>query len=164
MFTFEQIKDFIELVGRHRLHSLEIERAGFKLRIRGEAGHEPVVVAAPATAIAVPAITPPAPAAIPSAGAVAPESSGAAVQGPGPDLHVVTSPIVGTFYAAPSPDSPPFVKPGDRVRKGQVLCIIEAMKLMNEIECDADGVLAEIYPKNAQPVEYGEPLFGLRRD
>jgi len=77
---------------------------------------------------------------------------------------VVASPIVGTFYAAPSPDSPIYVRIGDRVRKGQVLCIVEAMKLMNEIESDVDGVVAEIYPKNAQPVEFGEPLFGVRPD
>jgi acetyl-CoA carboxylase biotin carboxyl carrier protein len=165
MFTFEQIKDFIELVGRHRLHGLEIERAGFKLRITGEAGREPVAGAAPAAAIPAPAVSaaaaPPAVAVAP----VAPESTAAAVaSGPAADLHVVTSPIVGTFYAAPGPDSPAFVKPGDRVRKGQVLCIVEAMKLMNEIECDADGIVAEVYPKNAQPVEYGEPLFGIRRD
>jgi acetyl-CoA carboxylase biotin carboxyl carrier protein len=163
MFTFEQIKDFIELVGRHRLHGLEIERAGFKLRITGEAGREPVGVAAPAAAISQPASA--AAAGAPAAAAVvAPEPTAPPAAAQAPDLHVVTSPIVGTYYAAPSPDSPPFVKPGDRVRKGQVLCIIEAMKLMNEIECDADGVLAEIYPKNAQPVEYGEPLFGVRRD
>jgi acetyl-CoA carboxylase biotin carboxyl carrier protein len=164
MFTFEQIKDFIELVGRHRLHGLEIERAGFKLRITGEAGREPVVVAAPAAAISLPASAAPAGAPAAAVAVVAPEPSAPAAAAPAADLHVVTSPIVGTFYSAPSPDSPPFVKPGDRVRKGQVLCIIEAMKLMNEIECDADGVLAEIYPKNAQPVEYGEPLFGVRRD
>ncbi|MCM2268585.1 MAG: acetyl-CoA carboxylase biotin carboxyl carrier protein, partial [Thermoanaerobaculia bacterium] len=83
---------------------------------------------------------------------------------PAAALHVVASPIVGTFYASPSPDSPAYVKVGDRVSKGQVLCIVEAMKLMNEIEADAGGVIAEIYPKNAQPVEYGEPLFGIRAD
>ena len=80
------------------------------------------------------------------------------------NLHVISSPIVGTFYASPSPTADPFVRVGDRVRKGQVLCIVEAMKLMNEIECDADGVVVEIHPKNAQPVEFGEPLFGLRVD
>ncbi len=102
-------------------------------------------------------------AAAPPAAAVVTAATQAAAAAPRSDLHVVTSPIVGTFYAAPSPDSPAFVKPGDRVRKGQVLCIVEAMKLMNEIECDADGVVAEIYPKNGQPVEYGEALFGLER-
>ena len=73
----------------------------------------------------------------------------------------MTSPIVGTFYAAPSPDAQPFVRVGDRVKKGQVLCIVEAMKLMNEIESDVDGTISEIYPKNGQPVEYGEPLFAI---
>jgi len=159
MFTYEQIKELVELVGRHRLHSLEIERAGFRLRLASEptptlreaAAHSPA--ASPAHAAPAPA---------PSAVAVAPAAPPAAA--PATPLHVVASPIVGTFYASPSPDSPPFVKVGDAVRKGQVVCIVEAMKLMNEIEADADGVIAEIYPKNAQPVEYGEPLFGLRAD
>jgi len=159
MFTFEQIKEFVELVARHRLHGLEIERSGFHLKITGEAAAArdaaPIVVAAPAA---------PAP---PLAAVLAAPAASAREVAPAPPveaLHVVTSPIVGTFYSAPSPDAPPFVKVGDRVRKGQILCIVEAMKLMNEIECDADGVVAEIYPKNAQPVEYGEALFGLRGD
>ena len=79
-----------------------------------------------------------------------------------PDSHILTSPIVGTFYRAPSPDADPFVEVGSRVKRGQVLCIIEAMKLMNEIESDVDGVVAQIYPQNAQAVEYGEPLFAIR--
>ncbi|HEV2844933.1 MAG TPA: acetyl-CoA carboxylase biotin carboxyl carrier protein, partial [Thermoanaerobaculia bacterium] len=92
----------------------------------------------------------------------APAPAAAAPSGPPAGSHVVTSPIVGTFYSAPSPDADPFVEVGSRVKKGQVLCIIEAMKLMNEIESDADGVIAEIYPQNAQAVEFGEPLFVLR--
>jgi acetyl-CoA carboxylase biotin carboxyl carrier protein len=83
--------------------------------------------------------------------------------GSGVGLHILNSPIVGTFYSAPSPDAPPFVDIGSRVRKGQVLCIIEAMKLMNEIESDVDGVVAQIFPQNAQAVEFGEPLFAIRR-
>ena len=79
------------------------------------------------------------------------------------DAHVLTSPIVGTFYSSPSPDSAPFVAVGDRVRKGQVVCIVEAMKLMNEIESDVEGVIAEVFPSNAQPVEFGEPLFSIRK-
>ena len=75
--------------------------------------------------------------------------------------HILNSPIVGTFYRAPSPDAPPFVEVGSRVRKGQVMCIIEAMKLMNEIESDIDGVVTEIFPQNAQAVEFGEPLFAM---
>jgi acetyl-CoA carboxylase biotin carboxyl carrier protein len=74
----------------------------------------------------------------------------------------LTSPIVGTFYRQASPEAPPFVEVGARVKKGQVLCIVEAMKLMNEIEADVDGVITEIYPQNAQPVEYGEPLFAIK--
>jgi acetyl-CoA carboxylase biotin carboxyl carrier protein len=81
-----------------------------------------------------------------------------------PGAHVLTSPIVGTFYAAPAPDAEPFVRVGDRVRRGQVLCIIEAMKLMNEIESDVDGTIVTIYPSNAQPVEFGEPLVGIDTD
>jgi acetyl-CoA carboxylase biotin carboxyl carrier protein len=165
MLTFEQIKELAELVGRLRLHAIEIERAGQRVRITGEPQPAAAVVlpAAPAAALpmaaapAAPAAAPPtapAPAAAPAAAAAAPPS----------DLHVITSPIVGTFYASPSPDSEPYARVGDRVKKGQVLCIVEAMKLMNEIESDADGVVAEIYPQNAQPVEFGEPLFGVRAD
>jgi acetyl-CoA carboxylase biotin carboxyl carrier protein len=77
-------------------------------------------------------------------------------------LHIITSPIVGTFYRSPNPESPSFVNVGDRVTKGKVLCIIEAMKLMNEIESDADGVITAIYPQNGQPVEYGEKLFAVK--
>jgi acetyl-CoA carboxylase biotin carboxyl carrier protein len=76
--------------------------------------------------------------------------------------HVVRSPIVGTFYSSPAPDAEPFVRIGDRVKKGQVLCIVEAMKLMNEIESDADGTVLQVLVKNAQPVEYGEPLFAIQ--
>jgi len=169
MLTFDQIKELLELVRRHRLHALEIERAGFRLRITGEAApRDPVVVAAPVAA-ALPASPAGGAGAVaaaperPSADAepaAAPPSPGAPVEA----LHVVSSPIVGTFYTAPSPDSPVYVRIGDRVRKGQVLCIVEAMKLMNEIESDTDGVIAEIYPKNAQPVEFGEALFGVRPD
>jgi acetyl-CoA carboxylase biotin carboxyl carrier protein len=76
--------------------------------------------------------------------------------------HVLTSPIVGTFYRAPSPDADPFVEVGSRVTKGQMLCIIETIKLMNEIESDADGAIQQIYPQNAQAVEFGESLFAIR--
>jgi acetyl-CoA carboxylase biotin carboxyl carrier protein len=162
MLSFDQIKELIELVVRNRLHALEIERTGFKLRITGEApaAAPPATGPAPAAVAAAPAPAAAAPAASePGAKPAAPVAAG-----PAPGLHVVASPIVGTFYAAPSPDSPAYVRVGDRVRKGQVLCIVEAMKLMNEIESDVDGLIAEIYPKNAQPIEYGEPLFGVRPD
>jgi acetyl-CoA carboxylase biotin carboxyl carrier protein len=162
VLTFEQIKELIELVGQNRLQGLELERSGFRLKIDGQA--------APAAAVPAPAIA--APAAAPHAAAPAPvtaappatsaAAASAAAAGPAAGSHILTSPIVGTFYRASSPESPPFVEVGSRVRKGQVLCIIEAMKLMNEIESDVDGVVVEVYPQNAQAVEFGEPLFAIR--
>jgi acetyl-CoA carboxylase biotin carboxyl carrier protein len=163
LLTFEQIKELIELVAQRRLQGLEIERSGFRLKVEGQPQAQPAVHAAAPTEGAS---APPPPAGISSgmpadatAIAAAPEPA-AADEG----AHIVTSPIVGTFYRAASPDSDPFVEVGSRVKKGQVLCIIEAMKLMNEIESDADGVVAQIYPQNAQAVEYGEPLFAIRAD
>jgi acetyl-CoA carboxylase biotin carboxyl carrier protein len=87
----------------------------------------------------------------------------AAEAGPEAGAHIVKSPIVGTFYDAPSPDAEPFVKLGDRVKNGQVLCIVEAMKLMNEIESDAAGEIVKMYVKPGQPVEYGQALFAIRQ-
>ena len=165
MLSFEQIKELIELVAERRLQGVEVERAGFRLKIDGQAppaaAAPPAVTAAPAAA--APAAAAPAAAgpAAPSAGAAAPEAP-AAAPSPSAGAHIVTSPIVGTFYQASSPDADPFVTIGSRVRRGQVLCIIEAMKLMNEIESDADGVITEIFPQNAQAVEFGEPLFAIR--
>ncbi len=155
MLTFEQIKELMELVRKHRLAGLEVERAGFKLKIQADGGGQAPRAAAGSA--------PPAeqPAAAPSA---EPEPAAAAepVPAAAEEHHLLRSPIVGTFYAAPSPDSDPYVQIGDRVKKGQVLCIVEAMKLMNEIESDVDGELVEIFPKNAQPVEFGEQLFAIR--
>lgn len=166
MFTFEQIKELVELVARHRLHGLELSSQGFHVRIAGQAsgaGPSP----AEATARETPApLAPaaPAPAAVEAPSQVQESGPGKAPAGAAAatEAHVLTSPIVGTFYRAPSPEAPPFVEVGDRVRKGQVLCIVEAMKLMNEIEADLDGTIEQIHPKNAQPVEFGEPLFTIR--
>jgi acetyl-CoA carboxylase biotin carboxyl carrier protein len=157
VLTFEQIKELIELVAQNRLQGIELERSGFRLKIDGQQA-VPAAAAHPAPAgAASPAAGAPAPAPAPAPPAPAAPAAGV----PAGD-HVLTSPIVGTFYRAPSPDADPFVEVGSRVKKGQVLCIIEAMKLMNEIESDADGVIAEIYPQNAQAVEFGEPLFAIR--
>lgn len=170
LLTFEQIKELIELVSERRLQGLELERSGFRLRVDGQAMAQQVVYATAApsaetslqsagpasAAMALPA-APPSPAATAPA-AAAPEKAA----GPPAGSHVITSPIVGTFYRSSSPTAPPFVEVGARVKKGQVLCIIEAMKLMNEIESDVDGEILEIYPQNAQPVEFGEPLFAVR--
>ncbi len=163
MLTFEQIKELVELVARHRLRELELERAGFRLRLSAgpdATAREPVAAPWPSGA----AVEPVSPLSMVTNERTEAASVASSVPPAAVELHVVTSPIVGTFFTAPSPESPPYARVGDRVRKGQVLCIVEAMKLMNEIECDIDGVVAEIYPKNAQPIEYGEPLFGLHPD
>jgi len=165
MLTYEQIKELIHLVTENRLHGLEVEKSGFRLKITGFGGNAvapvremsaaPVLLAAaaaPGAGYAAPSVP------VPETPAPATPAAG------GQTLHVVTSPIVGTYYSSPSPEADAFIRVGDRVRKGQVLCIVEAMKLMNEIESDVDGVLAEIHPKNAQPVEFGEPLFSVRPD
>jgi acetyl-CoA carboxylase biotin carboxyl carrier protein len=81
---------------------------------------------------------------------------------PAKNVHVITSPIVGTFYRAPSPEAGPFAEVGERIARGKILCIIESMKLMNEIESDVEGEILEVYPRNGQPVEYGEKLFAIR--
>lgn len=168
MLTFEQIKELIELVGENRLQGLELERSGFRLKIDGQAS-------APAAASPAPAAeaTGESPARAPASGstasapapASAPPAEAPADEPEIPDgAHVVESPIVGTFYRSPSPDQDPFVEVGDRVKKGQTLCIVEAMKLMNEIEADAAGEVVKVFPQNAQPVEFGEPLFALKTD
>jgi acetyl-CoA carboxylase biotin carboxyl carrier protein len=163
VLTFEQIKELIGLVAGNRLQGVELERSGFRLKIDGQQVRQ--AAAAPAEAAAASAAVPPAVAGPVAVAAPAPAPAAPAPQapaGPPPGSHVLTSPIVGTFYRAPSPDAQPFTEVGARVRKGQVLCIIEAMKLMNEIESDVDGVVAEIYPQNAQAVEFGEPLFAIK--
>ena len=160
MLTFEQIKELIELVAERRLQGLEVERSGFRLKVEGQP-QVPAAAVPQAEAGAAAAPMAAAPQALASA-ASEPSPAGAGAAEPG--SHIVNSPIVGTFYRAPAPDADPFVEVGSRVKKGQALCIIEAMKLMNEIESDADGVVVQIYPQNAQAVEYGEPLFAIRPD
>ena len=166
MLTFEQIKELIELVAKRKLGGLEVERAGFRLKIAGPESALRLAAAAHASAVApaaamVGAHEAPAVLAAPAGGA---EPAVEAAAASGTPVNVVTSPIVGTYYSAPSPDADPYVRVGDRVKKGQVLCIVEAMKLMNEIESDVDGVVVQIFPKNAQPVEFGEQLFAIRPD
>jgi len=144
-----KLKKLIDLVQESGIAELEITEGEEKVRIvkRGEQARESYyMVPGPATAPAA-AAEPAAPA--PALQKVPTES----------DDHVVKSPMVGTFYRSPSPDANPFVEVGDSVRKGQTICIIEAMKLMNEIEADKDGVIKAVLVENGQPVEYGEPLF-----
>jgi acetyl-CoA carboxylase biotin carboxyl carrier protein len=159
MFSIKEIRELIDMVADRGLAGLEIERSGFRLRIdgRSRAAAEAAVPAAPALAAAVPA-GPAAPRAGASAAARQPEPEPEADQ----NVHVVTSPIVGTFYRSPSPEADPFAQIGERISKGKILCIIESMKLMNEIESDVEGEVVAVYPRNGQPVEYGEKLFAIR--
>jgi len=156
--NLDDIKEVLELVREHDLAEFELERDGLKIRIKkGPSGqyvvHPAAPVAVPA-AVAVPSVAP----AQPAAGAVpAPEVDAEEV-----NLAVVKSPIVGTFYRAPEPGAAPFVDVGGGVRKGQVLCIIEAMKLMNEIESEYAGEVVKVYVENGQPVQYGERLFAIK--
>jgi acetyl-CoA carboxylase biotin carboxyl carrier protein len=152
--NLDDVREVLALVREHDLAELEIERDGLKIRVR-KAGH-PVAIM-PST-VPVPPITAPIAAAPP----VAAPSGAAPIAGDGVDLAVIKSPIVGTFYRSAEPGARPFVEVGDSIRKGQVLCIIEAMKLMNEIESDCDGELAAIYVDNGRPVQFGERLFSVK--
>jgi acetyl-CoA carboxylase biotin carboxyl carrier protein len=166
----KEIRELIEFLVEKDIAEFELERGDMKLHIKrgGTASLAPVVHLAPAVAAVA---APPAPVALsPAAAQPAASSAVGSMAAPAPaapaadaDLHVVKSPIVGTFYEAPSPGTPPFVRIGDSVQEGQVLCIIEAMKLMNEIEAEVSGVLAKAFVSNGTPVEYGMPLFGIRK-
>src|SRR5258706_3669396 len=150
MLSFKEIKDLIDLVAERGLSALEVEQTGFRIRIEGAHSVSGNGAAALPGPPAVAATAPAKSAAVPAAEA---EPEG---------LHVITSPIVGTFYRSPSPESDPFAQVGQKVAKGKILCIIESMKLMNEIESDVEGEIVEVYPRSGQPVEYGEKLFAIR--
>jgi len=160
----KEIKELIELLVEKDIAEFELERGDMKLHIKrgGASQPAPVVQVAPAVA-SIPAIPVSAGPVVASSPAGSATAAPAAAAGEDAELHIVKSPIVGTFYEAPSPGAPPFAKLGDTVQEGQVLCIIEAMKLMNEIEADVSGVLAKGFVANGNPVEYGAPLFGIRR-
>ena len=157
----KELKDLMEYIAQSNFVEFEIEREGFKLKLvkeNGRAQHgsnnvQPMAGTqnGPAGAAASP-VGPGAPAAVPAAAAPAPAA----------DIFQVTSPMVGTFYRAPNPSATPFVQVGDIVKKGQVLCIVEAMKLMNEIESEVAGEVIDIPVSSGQPVEYGEVLFRIR--
>ncbi len=166
MLTFEQIKELIDLVRERQLQGVEIERSGFRLKIDGRPAETITVVAGGAEPETRTAVSTAPVAVLPAGESAAPvvEESEAAAEAELAGVHILRSPIVGTFYTSPSPDAEPYVRAGDRVKRGQVLCIVEAMKLMNEIESDEDGVIEKAFPKNAQAVEFGEPLFAIVPD
>jgi acetyl-CoA carboxylase biotin carboxyl carrier protein len=159
--NFKEILELIDKVADSGISGIEVEQAGTKVRIEGKSSEQHVYTSYvsekhephPLSSIPVHALP---------ASSSAQKAEEQKSSEPDPSMHVMTSPIVGTFYRSASPESSPFVELGSKVKKGQVLCIIEAMKLMNEIESDVDGVVSEIYPQNAQPVEFGEPLFAIK--
>src|SRR6516225_7791759 len=149
--NLKELKEIIDIVtSQEAIEELEIEKSGVRLRIKRSSNHATPLAAAPAFAVA---------AAGPAISAALPAETPSQVD---EDLFYIKSPIVGTFYRASSPDSEPFVSVGDFVEKGNPVCIIEAMKLMNEIESETAGEIVNILVENGQPVEYGERLFAIR--
>lgn len=162
--NMEELRELIALLRENGLAEFELEREGFRVRLRRESPQ----YLPPNADVVEPALSPPA--------VKSPQSSQGSVPSPihpgaqaetaaseDQDLHLIPSPIVGTFYRSPSPTADPFIKIGSRVQPESVVCIIEAMKLMNEIQAETAGEVVKIYVENGQPVEYGQPLFGIRR-
>jgi acetyl-CoA carboxylase biotin carboxyl carrier protein len=169
--NLDELRELVELIAQHGFTDFELEREGIRVRLRRELAPQIITHASPAASAAAP----PATAAAPPTTASAEQQSGssspaqtakdlqaeAAAEEEG--LHIITSPIVGTFYRSASPTSEPFVRLGSVVDPDAVVCIIEAMKLMNEIQAETSGEVAKIYVENGQPVEYGQPLFGIKK-
>lgn len=163
MFKLSEIKELIKLVDQTSVEELEIENEGSRLHIR-KPGKSELVAVQPAPVMhtytqPAPVQTAPQPAAVQEVSA-APEQPSAAAN----NYHKITSPMVGTFYSAPSPEAAAFVKVGDRVNTKSVVCILEAMKLMNELEAEVDGEIVEVLVSNGQLVEFGQPLFLVKAD
>jgi len=151
----EDLKQLIEFLKENQVAEFDLDRGDMKIRLKF---NQAVGPAAAPLLTHVPLVA--------AHGVSSPPPSSAAPPPPPPEpeteLHIVKSPIVGTYYGSPSPGAAPFVSPGDHVEKGQVICIVEAMKLMNEIEADASGEVVKAMVTNGQPVEYGQPLFSIR--
>jgi acetyl-CoA carboxylase biotin carboxyl carrier protein len=153
----EQIAHLLKTMAEHNLEEFEYSRGDLRIRLKKpSAGVAYLSAPAPTPEIIVTGAPPQAASSSTPAPAATPEAR------PTEDLHLVKSPIVGTFYGSPSPGAEPFVKVGGYIEAGQTLCIVEAMKLMNEIESDMSGEVLRIFAENGQPVEYGQPLFGIR--
>jgi acetyl-CoA carboxylase biotin carboxyl carrier protein len=175
--NIKEIREIVDLITEKGIAEFELERSGFRLRINrrsAPSAAEPVYLQASPMMASMPSGVP-----IPGASPIAPPASGGGARSTLPtpppsmgaagsgaalsdEVHTVKSPMVGTFYSAPAVGAPPFVEPGVRVRVGQVLCIIEAMKLMNEIETEVEGEVIKCHVENGQPVEFGQPLFEIR--
>lgn len=161
--NLEELRELIDLLRENGLSELELENEGFRVRLRRESERtesSPAPVPQHESAPA-PAPVAPAPAPAPS-GPTHPGTQAITAAAQDQDLHIIQSPIVGTFYRSPSPTAESFVKIGSNVEPDTVVCIIEAMKLMNEIQAETSGEVVKIYVENGQPVEYGQPLFGIQ--
>ncbi len=160
----KEIRELIEFLIDKDIAEFELERGDVKLRVKR--GGVQTVAASPIITVAAPAPAPvvaaSAPAAVAAPVAAAPAPAAPAAEDELAGTHIIKSPIVGTYYESPSPGAPPFAKPGDTVSVGQVLCIVEAMKLMNEIESDYSGTIVKCFVTNGQPVEYGQQLFAVK--
>lgn len=157
----KDLRELIEFLKQYQIAEFDLDRGDMKIRLKFEQAHPPVAIPDLSRLVAPVPISVPDPAAISSSAEPAATASAPAAD-PDAGLHILKSPIVGTFYGSPSPGAPSFVSPGDRVEKGQVVCIVEAMKLMNEIEADASGEIVKCFITNGQPIEFGQPLFSIR--
>ncbi|WP_458121910.1 acetyl-CoA carboxylase biotin carboxyl carrier protein [Paenibacillus sp. Z6-24] len=158
MFKLNEIKELIQLVDETSVQEIEIENEGSRLVIRKPGKAETVYVQAPTAAPAMQPVSQPA-AAPQAAVSAAPAAAAPEVD---PTLHTIVSPMVGTFYRSPSPETGPFTGVGEKVSHKSVVCIIEAMKLMNELEAEVNGTIVEVLAENGQLVEYGQPLFVVK--
>jgi len=157
----EALKELIDFLKENQVSEFELDRGELRIRLKlsqPETAGSSDLARLLAAAREAPIQATPAPVA-----SAAPKAAAQPAADPNAGLHVVKSPIVGTFYGSPSPGSSPFVAPGDRVDKGQVICIVEAMKLMNEIESDVAGEIVKCLVSNGQPIEFGQPLFSIRQ-
>jgi acetyl-CoA carboxylase biotin carboxyl carrier protein len=156
----KDLRELIEFLKQYQVAEFDLDRGDIKIRLKFAQAAAPATGIADLARLAAAPATTSAPAALRAAEFAA--SSAAPAADPDAGLHIVKSPIVGTYYGSPSPGAPPFVSPGERVEKGQVICIVEAMKLMNEIEADASGEVVKCFISNGQPIEFGQPLFSIR--
>ena len=157
----KEIKAVIDLMTRNGLSEFELEKGDFKLRVKRGPGGEWISSASP-SAPAPAVIQPQAPAAAPIAATLAAPAPSAAPAAAASGVFQIVSPMVGTFYRSPSPDSPPYIDVGQEVTEETVVCIIEAMKVMNEIKAETRGIIVEVLAQNGKPVEFGKPLFAVR--
>ncbi len=156
----KELKELLQILEDKEIAEFELEEEGMKLRVRKASAAREVTLVPQSAAVSLPASAPIPPPPVSAAAGAAPTAEARSEAEDG--LFIVKSPIVGTFYRTPDPNSAPYVSVGDRVSVGQVLCIIEAMKLMNEIEAEVAGEIVKVHHESGQPVQYGEPLFSIR--